>query len=110
MRVINRVRSQHPPVAAQECVRLFARDEQQIAIGNPGGAFEIDLLLHEPLGSGISRIGIVMEIAEVHDVDPQGVEHIHPWRPVIESRAVSEQLVEVQMEVAGQHFVAGQSA
>src|SRR5581483_8611516 len=49
-------------------------------IGKAGGAVEVDLLFHEPHRTRIVRMRIVVEVAQVYNINSQFMEYIHPRR------------------------------
>ena len=95
-------------MAAERGVGLFAGNDQEIAIGEAGAAFEVDALLIEPDLAGIGGMRIGMEIAQRGDIDAQRFEGGDPLRLVIDGPGVGQLLVEMEVEVADHHLVAGQ--
>ena len=67
-------------MAAEGGVRLFAGNQQEVAVGEAAAAFEIDLLLLEAEGAGILGMRIGVEIGQDGDVDPQAAEHVEAQR------------------------------
>jgi hypothetical protein len=56
-------------VAAESGVGLFAGNDQEIAIGKAGTAFEVDALFLQTDLAGIGGMRIGVEIAERGDID-----------------------------------------
>ena len=72
------------------------------------GALEVDLFFHEANRARILRMRIVVEVAQIDNVDSESAEDRDPRRLVIQVVAIAELLVEIQMEMAGHDLVAGQ--
>src|ERR1035437_27698 len=96
------------PVATEVSIWFLRGNHQKILVGYPCGTVEIDLLFHESLGPWIPRVRVIVEVAEVKNVDAEGTENGNRADLVIEVIAITELLVEIQMKVTGHHLVAGQ--
>jgi hypothetical protein len=70
-------------------------------------AFEVKLLLQKALGAGIGGVGVVVEVAEIDNVDAEAAEDRNPCGAESERAAVAQHLVEVEMEVAGDGLESG---
>src|ERR1035438_169443 len=108
MGVVDGLGEEEHVVAAQSGVGLFAGNDQEIAIGEAGAAFEIDSLFLETDLAGIGGMRVGMEVAEGGDIDAERLEGGNPWRLEIDGAGVGQLLVEMEVEVADHYLVAGQ--
>ena len=95
-------------VPAEVGVGLLAGNQKQVAIGEPRAAIEIDLLLVQPYRARVVRMRVRVEVGEDGDVDAEVAEDGQPGRLKVDSAHVGELLVEMEVEVAHQHFISGQ--
>ena len=56
--------------------------------------------LHTPVWACIAAIRVVMEVAEVNNIDPHPAKHRHPRRLNVRSPAVAHHLIQLQVKVA----------
>src|SRR5580704_13548438 len=99
--------SHEVPVATEVGVGFFGRDDEKVFIGEPLRALEVDLLLLEAERAGIVNVGVVVEVAEIDDVDAYAAEDRHPTGVIVEGLAIAEHLVEVHVKVSGDDLEAG---
>ena len=71
-------------MAADVGIRLFGRNHQKVFVGDALASLEVDLLLLEAERPGIAGMGVVVEVAEVEDVDAKSAEDRDPGRLVIQ--------------------------
>ena len=93
VRVEQRPRKQKHIVSAEIAVRLFSRDQQEVAVGESLASLKIDFLLIEPDLAGVIRMPVSVEVGEDGQVDTEVAKHRQPSRLLIDSSHVGELLV-----------------
>lgn len=94
-------------MAAEIGVWLRGRNQKKIAVGKSLATFEIDLLFVQPHFPCIVRARIAVKIGKNRDVDAKPADHLQPGGLQVDGSRVRELLIEMEMEVAHQHFEAG---
>ena len=94
-------------MAAQSGIGLFPGNDQEIAIGETGAAFEIDPLLLQTDLAGIGGMRIGVEVAQRGDIDARRPEGGNLRLFVGDAAGVGERLIHMEVKVADHHLVAG---
>src|SRR5437867_1425461 len=69
--IVNRTMEQKQIMTSEIGVRLFAGDEQEVAVGEPLAALEIDLLFVQAKLARVGRMRVRVEVGQDRDVDAE---------------------------------------
>src|SRR5262245_15661121 len=105
---VDRTREDHGVVTAEICVRLFARDDQEVTIGMAAADIEICILFLETQRSRIARVAITVEIGHHRDIDAESPECRNPRWLEIQASGVQRLFMEVGVEMTDRHLETGE--
>src|SRR5262245_408721 len=93
-------------MTAEIPVRLLSRDQEEVAVGESLAALEIDLLLIYPNLPRVVRMAISVKVREDREIDAEAAKDGQPGRLFVDGSYIAQLLIEMEVEVAHQHFVA----